>query len=334
MTKSNHSITLKGRGTPRILSSIVMQSPLSGVSDRIFRKLIRRWAPDALLFTEMVHATNIDWAKNQREMLDLKKESGPIGVQLFDKRPQAMVEAAKRAEEEGAFLIDINMGCPVRKVALKGSGSGLLKNPELAEEIVNSVVNAVQIPVTVKTRLGWSENLSDPIGFSKRIEAAGAQLITLHGRTREQAFKGRSDWEQIALVKKALDIPVIANGDINNPDAALKCLKVTGADGVMIGRASMGAPWLVGQIHAAVHGDPIIKTPEPIIKLRILKDHLNELLISYGEHGLFIARKHIKWTYKDLPDFKGFLELLLKATTSKEAIDLLDKNINLIQSKY
>ena len=231
-------LQLSGNGTPRALRCRVLQSPLAGVSDRIFRALVRRWAPDALLFTEMVNATSLELGFGLQKVEELAEESGPIGVQLFDYRPAAMAEAAKRAEAAGAFLIDINMGCPVKKIAKKGGGSGLIRDPELAARVVESVVAAVALPVTVKTRLGWCDG-SDAVSWCQRLENAGAQLLTLHGRSREQGFKGQADWAAIAAVKAALTIPVIANGDVNSPAAARRCLEQTGADGVMVGRGSM-----------------------------------------------------------------------------------------------
>ena len=261
-------LQLSGNGTPRALRCRVLQSPLAGVSDRIFRELVRRWAPDALLFTEMVNATSLELGFGLQKVEELAEESGPIGVQLFDYRPAAMAEAAKRAEAAGAFLIDINMGCPVKKIAKKGGGSGLIRDPELAARIVDTVAAAVAIPVTVKTRLGWCDG-SDAVSWCQRLENAGAQLLTLHGRSREQGFKGRADWGAIAAVKRALTIPLIANGDINTPEDALRCLAQTGADGVMVGRGTMGAPWLVGQLDAALGGRPIPPTPGPAAKLAL-----------------------------------------------------------------
>jgi tRNA-dihydrouridine synthase B len=181
---------LPGQGRPRELRCRVLQSPLAGVSDRIFRSLVRRWAPDALLFTEMVNATSLELGHGRGKVEEVEGEEGPIGVQLFDHRPAAMAEAARRAEASGAFLIDINMGCPVHKIARKGGGSGLIREPDLACRIVEAVAGAVAIPVTVKTRLGWCGDSSDPVAFALGLENAGAQALTLHGRTREQGFRG------------------------------------------------------------------------------------------------------------------------------------------------
>jgi tRNA-dihydrouridine synthase B len=322
-------LQLAGNGTSRALRCRVLQSPLAGVSDRIFRELVRRWAPDALLFTEMVNATSLELGHGRQKVEELATESGPIGVQLFDHRPAAMAEAARRAEAAGAFLIDINMGCPVKKIAVKGGGSGLIRDPELAARIVASVAAAVAIPVTVKTRLGWcgasgADTTANAISWCRQLEAAGAQLLTLHGRSREQGFKGRADWGAIAAVKRALTIPVIANGDINTPDDAVRCLAITGADGVMVGRGTMGAPWLVGQLDAALSGRPIPTTPGPAEKLALAAGQLRALVAAKGDHGLLIARKHLSWTCNGFAGAPQLRHALMRAPTPAEALALLD----------
>ena len=316
-------LRLAGNGSSRQLRCRVLQSPLAGVSDRIFRGLVRRWAPDALLFTEMVNATSLELGFGVQKVAELATETGPIAVQLFDHRPAAMAEAARRAEAAGAFWIDINMGCPVPKIARKGGGSGLLRDPDLAARIVAAVAAAVELPVTVKTRLGWCGGSADPVGFARQLEAAGAQLLTLHGRTREQGFKGRADWATIAAVKRELRIPVIANGDITSPTAALNCLAITGADGVMVGRGSMGAPWLVGQIDAALSGRPVPATPTATERLQLAGEQLRALVAAKGDRGLLIARKHLGWTCQG---FTGAAELrhgLMRAATADAAHQLL-----------
>ena len=320
-------LQLSGNGTPRALRCRVLQSPLAGVSDRIFRELVRRWAPDALLFTEMVNATSLELGFGLQKVEELAEESGPIGVQLFDYRPAAMAEAAKRAEAAGAFLIDINMGCPVKKIAKKGGGSGLIRDPELAARIVDTVAAAVAIPVTVKTRLGWCGSDADPVSWCRQLESAGAQLLTLHGRSREQGFKGRADWSAIATVKRALTIPLIANGDINTPEDALRCLAQTGADGVMVGRGTMGAPWLVGQIDAALGGRPIPPTPGPAAKLALAAEQLQALVAAKGDHGLLIARKHLSWTCTGFPGAPQLRHALMRAPTPAEALALLQRQL-------
>ena len=328
MKKNISKITLPGNGTKRVLKSVVLQSPLAGVTDQIFRKLVRRWAPESLLFTEMVNARSLELGYGRNKVEELSKEKGPIGVQLFDFRLQSMIDAAKKAEDSGAFLIDINMGCPVKKIAKKGGGSALLKNWNLAAELVSEVSNAVKIPVTVKTRLGWCEKSSDPVSLGLLLQDAGAQLLTLHGRTRKQGFAGKSNWIAIAEVKKALVIPVIANGDIKNSNDAINCLKISNADGLMIGRGSLGSPWLVGQINSFLEGQEPIKDPDPKTRLNIALEHLQELLKAKGDHGLLIARKHLKWTCTGFSGSSAFANCLVKAKTPHEAISLLNQKIN------
>ena len=321
------SLTLGGHGVSRTLHSRVLQSPLAGVSDKVFRRLVRRWCPEALLFTEMVNATSLEMGHGRGKVEELATEEGPIGVQLFDHRPQAMAEAAKRAQDAGAFLIDINMGCPVKKIAKKGGGSGLIREPDLAARIVDTVAAAVAIPVTVKTRLGWcgsDGSAADAVQWCQQLEGAGARLLTLHGRTREQKFSGRADWQAIAAVKNALMIPVIANGDVNTPDDALRCLAETGADGVMVGRGTMGSPWLVGQIDSALSGRPIPTTPGAAERLTIAREQLVALVADRGDHGLLIARKHMSWTCTGFPGAPQLRHALMRAPCPQDALDLLD----------
>ncbi|MCP9817314.1 tRNA dihydrouridine synthase DusB [Synechococcus sp. GreenBA-s] len=325
------ALLLPGRGTPRLLRCRVLQSPLAGVSDRIFRGLVRRWAPDALLFTEMVNATSLELGFGTQKVEELAGESGPIGVQLFDHRPAAMADAARRAEAAGAFLIDINMGCPVRKIARKGGGSGLIREPALAARIVAAVAEAVQVPVTVKTRLGWCGAAGDAalpelaVAFATSLQNAGAQALTLHGRTREQGFKGQADWDAIAAVKRQLHIPVIANGDVSSPEQARRCLERTGADGVMVGRGSMGAPWLVGQIDAALSGRPVPPTPGALERVQLAAEQLQALVAAKGDHGLLIARKHMGWTCQGFPGAPQLRHALMRAPTPAEALALLQR---------
>ena len=316
---------LPGRGTPRQLACRVLQSPLAGVSDRIFRQLVRRWAPGALLFTEMVNATSLELGFGLEKVEDLASEAGPIGVQLFDYRPAAMADAARRAEQAGAFLIDINMGCPVKKIARKGGGSGLIRDPALAQRLVAAVAEAVSIPVTVKTRLGWCGDSADPVGFALALQAAGAQALTLHGRTRQQGFRGQADWQAIAAVKRALTIPLFANGDVASPDDALRCLAETGADGVMVGRGTMGAPWLVGQIEAALAGRTVPPTPGKRERLALAAEQLQALVAHKGDHGLLIARKHMGWTCQGFAGAAQLRQQLMREPTPAGALALLDR---------
>tara|TARA_Y100001968_G_scaffold65455_3_gene56250 strand:+ start:4066 stop:4905 length:840 start_codon:yes stop_codon:yes gene_type:complete len=276
----------------------------------------------------MVNANSLELGYGIEKLEELAEEEGPIGVQLFDYRPVAMVEAAKKAEAAGAFLIDINMGCPVKKITQRGGGSSLLRDQSLATQIVREVSKAVKIPVSVKTRLGWCPRTYDPVNLGLALQGAGAQLLTVHGRTKQQGFTGRSDWEAIAKVKEALEIPVIANGDINNSDDALNCLQITGADGVMIGRASMRAPWVIGQIHAFLHGEKPIDDPPPKDRLNLAIEHLHSLLEKKGDHGLLVARKHFVWTCNGFKGASALRHALVRANTPNEAIKLLKQKIS------
>ncbi len=320
-------ILLSGNGTSRSLECPVIQSPLAGVSDQIFRQFVRRWSPKALLFTEMVNAKSLELGHGEEKVIELSEESGPIGVQLFDHRPDSMVDAAIKAELSGAFLIDINMGCPVKKIAKKGGGSALLKEPELAQLIVKKVSNAISIPLTVKIRLGWCEATSDPVSFALGLQEAGAQLITVHARTRKQGFSGNANWEAISKIKKSLDIPVIANGDIKNSQDAIDCLDITNADGVMIGRASMGAPWLVGQIYEEIKNQKTFKPPDAKMKVSLSLEHLKLLVSKKGNHGLLIARKHMNWTCRGFEGASTLRHKLVRASTPKDAIKLLEDEL-------
>ena len=321
-------IFLSGNGTPRLLNCQIIQSPLAGVSDQIFRKFVRRWSPKALLFTEMVNAKSLELGHGEEKVIELSEEKGPIGVQLFDHRPDSMIDAAIKAESSGAFLIDINMGCPVKKIARKGGGSALLKEPELAQLIVKEVSRAISIPLTVKIRLGWDEKTtSDAVSFALGLQDAGAQLITVHGRTRKQGFSGNSNWEAISQIKKSLDIPIIANGDIKNTRDAIECLKITNADGIMIGRASMGAPWLVGQIDAELRNQKTFMPPDAKMKVSLSLEHLKLLVAKKGDHGLLIARKHMNWTCRGFQGASDLRQKLVRASTPKEAIKLLEEEL-------
>jgi nifR3 family TIM-barrel protein len=317
--------SIKSSKLSKLEPPLVLQSPLSGVSDRCFRQLVRRWAPDALLFTEMVNATSLELGFGRYKVEELADEIGPVAVQLFDHRPTALAEAARRAEASGAVLIDINMGCPVRKIARKGGGSALIRSPDLAAKIVENVANAVKLPVTVKTRLGWCNSSANPLGFALMLQEAGAQRLCLHGRTREQGFKGKADWHAIAAVRQQLRIPVIANGDITSPSDALNCLAITGAAGVMVGRASMGAPWLVGRLQAVLNGAPDPGEPTSYERLTLARDHLQMLLAEKGEHGLMIARKHLSWTCIGFPGAPQLRHALMRAATAEATQSLLEE---------
>ena len=325
-------IKLKGKGVTRIIKSKVMLSPLAGVTDKIFRKLVRKWAPNSLLFTEMINATSLKLGYGAQKIKELDLEQGPIGVQIFDNRPFSVSQAAKEAEDSGAFLIDINMGCPVKKIAKKGGGSALIKDRLLAIELVKRVSEAVQIPVTIKTRLGWDNKKENIEDFLFSLQDSGAAMITLHGRTRKEGFSGKADWEMIGKIKDLLEIPLIANGDIKNPKDAINCLTITNADGLMIGRGVLGSPWKIGEIDYAIRGLKGFKKPTTEEILVLIIEHLDELIKEKGNHGLLIARKHISWTCKNFPGATNLRTKLLKEIDPDQVKELINKTIKNLNS--
>ena len=324
---------LKSRlSTPLKIGSVevqsrVLQSPLSGVTDLVFRRLVRRYAPYSMTYTEMVHAGEIQHKMRCPKIMEIAPDEQPVSIQLFDCRPDFLAEAAQKAAAEGANTIDINMGCPVNKITRKGGGSSLLRQPELAEQIVRSIVNAVNLPVTVKTRIGWSDDEINAVEFAQRMEAAGAQMLTLHGRTRAQGYNGTARWEWIAHVKQALSIPVIANGDIVSVETAVRCLEMTGADGVMCSRGTLGYPFLVGEIDRFLKTGELSPSATIIERLQCAREHLQLLWEYKGDRGIHQARKHMAWYAKD---FAGSAELrrqLTQIETVEQGTDLIDAAI-------
>ena len=304
--------------------SRVLQSPLSGVTDRIFRDLVRRYAPHSMLYTEMIHAGELHYGRGLHKVSELSGEATPISVQLFDGRPDFMAAAAQKAVEEGAQTIDINMGCPVNKITRKGGGSALLRQPDLAVAIVSRVVESVPVPVTVKTRLGWSDTEITILDFARRLEDAGIQLLTVHARTRQQGYTGPAHWDWIRRVKAVLSIPVIANGDITSVDSALACLAQTGADGVMCSRGTLGYPFLVGEI------DRFLKTGQPQApatiaeRLDCAREHLIALVEQRGQKGIYQARKHLAWYCTGFAGAAALREQLTQLDTLDQGLRLLD----------
>ncbi|PSN16537.1 tRNA dihydrouridine synthase DusB [filamentous cyanobacterium CCT1] len=306
------------------LHSRVLQSPLSGVTDRAFRQLVRRYAPDSMLYTEMVQATGLCHAQQLEKIMDIDASEQPISIQLFDCRPDFMAAAAAKAVAEGAKTIDINMGCPVNKITKKGGGSSLLRQPDVAEAIVRTVAAAVPVPVTVKTRIGWDDDSINAIDFARRMEAAGAQMLTLHGRTRHQGYHGPARWKWIAQVKAALSIPVIANGDIVSVESAVRCLEQTGADGVMCSRGTLGYPFLVGEIDTFLKTGTVPPAPTPIDKLRCAREHLGLLWQYKGQKGIYQARKHMAWYVKGFEGAAPLRQRLCQIDTVEAGYALLD----------
>lgn len=305
------------------VNSRVLQSPLSGVTDLVFRRLVRRYAPNSMMYTEMVNATGLHYVKQLPKIMEIDPNERPISIQLFDCRPDFLAEAAQMAVKEGADTIDINMGCPVNKITKNGGGSSLLRQPDVAEAIVRSVVQAVSVPVTVKTRIGWSDQEINAVEFAQRMQDAGAQMLTLHGRTRAQGYNGSARWEWIAKVKEVLSIPVIANGDIFSVDAAVRCLEQTGADGVMCSRGTLGYPFLVGEVDHFLKTGEILTPPNPVERLECARDHLQMLWEYKGERGIRQARKHMTWYAK------GFLNAA-ELRGKLAVIENLDQGLALI----
>jgi len=310
------------------VKSRVLQSPLSGVTDLVFRRLVRRYAPDSMMYTEMVNATGLHYVKELPLIMEVDPNEKPISIQLFDCRPDFLAEAAQMAVAEGADTVDINMGCPVNKITKNGGGSSLLREPKTAELIVRSVVNAVDVPVTVKTRIGWTDKEITILDFAKRMEDAGAQMITVHGRTRAQGYNGAAKWEWIARVKEVLSIPVIGNGDIFSVEAAVKCLEQTGADGVMCSRGTMGYPFLVGEVDYFLKTGQQLTPQTPVQRLECAREHLKALWEYKGDRGVRQARKHMTWYVKGFTGAAELRGLLSVIETVGQGLDLIDQAID------
>ncbi len=270
--------------------------PMAGVTDWAFRTVCAEQGANVTV-TEMVSSRALVYRDKKSAAL-LKKNSGSVcGAQIFGNDPAIMAEAAQLALEiSGCDFLDINMGCPMPKIANSGDGCGLMRTPELAGEIVRAVADAVSVPVTVKCRLGWDKGNINVLDFTRRMEQSGAALVTVHGRTRSMLYTGVADWDMIRKVKERLSIPVIANGDIVDAASAVKCKNWTGADGLMIGRAAFGDPWIFAQVRAAFSGEPV--PDRPPLRERV-ETALKQFRLAYEDKGEHIAcleaRKHFAW---------------------------------------
>jgi len=277
--------------------------------------------------SEMVSSDSTLWGNPKtlrRLMLDGEPE--PVSVQILGSDPQKMAAAARIHMEHGAHIIDINMGCPAKKVCKVSAGSALLKNETLVGQILEAVTQAVEIPVTLKIRTGWNSENRNGLTIARIAEQAGIQALTVHGRTRACGFSGEAEYDTIREIKQAISIPVIANGDIHTPEKAQQVLEQTGADGLMIGRAARGHPWIFSEInHYLKTGES--QAPLPLTQIHaILLEHLDALYGFYGEHqGIRIARKHIAWYSKNLPDSAIFRQHINNSDTVKQQLTLIDE---------
>jgi tRNA-dihydrouridine synthase B len=289
------------------LQDNVLLAPMSGVTDLPFRRLVKSFGA-SLVISEMI-ASRAMILQTRESLKKCQKDDShfPMSVQLAGCEPDVMAEAARLNEDLGADIIDINFGCPVKKVVNGFAGSALMKDEALATRIMEAVVKAVKIPVTMKMRLGWNyENLNAP-SMAKKAEDVGIQMLTVHGRTRCQMYNGSANWELISKTKEAVKIPVIANGDIRNSADAKTALELSKADGVMIGRACYGKPWLIAQISAELKGNEKIVIPEIAEQKKIVINHFMEMIEHYGEQvAIPLARKHIGWYSSGLKDSADF----------------------------
>jgi tRNA-dihydrouridine synthase B len=281
---------------PFKLDPPVLLAPMAGITDLPFRTLVASFGA-GLVVSEMVASVDMINARpGTLEKAELGLGVEGTAVQLAGREAAPMAEAARMVEGQGARVIDINMGCPAKKVTQGYSGSALMKTPDHALRLIEAVVNAVNVPVTLKTRLGWDDNMLNAPQIAARAEAAGITMITIHGRTRCQFYKGSADWAAIAGVKQAVSVPVIANGDIISTDAARQALAQSGADGVMIGRGAQGKPWLLAQVAHDLFGAPAPVIPQGADFARMVSDHYDAIIRFYGEViGLRVARKHLGW---------------------------------------
>ena len=306
-----------------MLPKQVFLAPMAGITDKPMRRMVHaKSGGDVALISEMV-AINALSRKNAKtyRIADVRDEPYPVIVQLVGADDALFADAAQLAAELGAAGIDINMGCPVRKIITGGAGSALMKNPEQAAKIIKSVKNAVKLPVSVKFRKGWDNNSVNATDFAKMCEASGAEFITVHGRTRAQGYSGTADWNIIKEVKAAVKIPVVGNGDVNSPQSAVEMIKQTGCDGVMIGRAALGAPWLTGEIAVYLKNGVLPpKQPAQEVKNTLLL-HIALLIEYYGEKlALALSRKYVCWYSKNFRDAKRFRENYMKINDYQTAI--------------
>ena len=300
-------------------------APMSGVTDLPFRRAVRRCG-GGLVVTEMVASAAV-LQQARGEMRKLKTsalEEAPLSIQLAGWDPQIMAEAAKLCEALGSSFIDINMGCPAKKVTGKLSGSALMRDPQLAASIMQAVKSAVRVPVTLKMRLGWDDASLNATEFGRIAEDVGLSMLAVHGRTRCQMYNGEADWHKIAAVVDAVSIPVIANGDIQCVDSAMQAMAASGAAGVMVGRGAQGRPWLLAQIGDVLSGRKMRPAPSIRARHELMRAHLDDMLTHYGLAAMRLARKHIAWYAHGLPgaaELRDIANNTIDAETVFAAVD-------------
>lgn len=306
--------------------SNVFMAPMAGITDKPLRRLTASLGPGTIV-SEMV-AVNAIQRKNPKtyRIADVRDEPYPVVVQLVGGDPVLFGEAVRLAEELGARSIDINMGCPVKKIVNNKSGSYLMKDLKLASEIIETAVKSTKLKVSIKFRKGWDMNSVNAVEFARMCEDSGAAYLTVHGRTRSAFYSGEADWDIICRVKQTVKIPVIGNGDIATPYDAERMIKETGVDGVMIGRACLGNPWLISQTHRYLN-ERIEPQPIPVSEIKaFLLKHIQELSAYYGQDmGLAISRKFVCWYCKNLRDAKRFREIYTKLNDYDAAMKAIDE---------
>ena len=307
------------------LSGPFLLAPLAGITDGPFRRLCRE-AGASLVYSEMVSAKGLWYKdKNTGKLLEILEGESPVAYQLFGHEPEIMAFAARELDGCGNVIFDINMGCPVPKIVKNGEGSALMKNPDLAHDVVVAAVKNTSKPVTVKIRAGWDTNSINAVEMAHAVSAAGAAAIAVHGRTREQYYTGKADWSVIAAVKRAVDIPVIGNGDVTDAQAGLRMMEETGCDFVMIGRGALGNPWIFSELNAAWRGEPLPSPPTKEEKKQMMLRHFNDVLDLKGEYvAVREMRKHVGWYLKGVPGaaaFRGRINQISSAEELQRAIE-------------
>lgn len=306
------------------LSAPLALAPMAGITDLPFRLICRRLGC-GMTVSEMVSAKGLLY-KNVKttEMLRIDDGERPTAIQLFGSVPAELAEAARMVEASGADMIDFNMGCPVPKIVNNGEGSALMKNSQLAHDILAAMVKAVKIPVTVKFRAGWDDNNRNAVEIARAVEAAGVSAVAVHGRTRQQFYEGKADWSIIADVKQAVKVPVFGNGDIFTVADGLRMLEQTGCDGLMIGRGADGNPWLFTALAAALRGEPLPQPPSLKERLAQAAEHL-EMLIAYKNEVVAVKemRRHISAYLKGMPHAAEFRGRFHKVDTQEQFSELL-----------